>query len=107
MQKLSVLVASKAVLNAPQKMIPATKPASTSAPRLNTELGRRSTLQISRAKATARRHSDGCETSAVVISALQARLALVACRYPRSHYQPAAACYAAARDIRCRNNAGG
>ena len=46
-QNFSVLVTSSAVLKPPQKITPATKPASTSTPRLNTELGRRSTSHSS------------------------------------------------------------
>jgi hypothetical protein len=76
-QKVSVLVTSSAVLNAPQKMMPAMKPAITRTPRLNTELGRRSTPQISQAKANARLHNGGLggEVSTVVIAAAPARRA--------------------------------
>src|SRR3982751_4887494 len=42
-QNFSVLVSSSAVLNPPQNTTPATKPASTSTPSPNAELGRRST----------------------------------------------------------------
>src|SRR6478752_8762201 len=41
-QNFSVLVSSSAVLNAPQNMMPAMNPPSTSTPSANTELGRRS-----------------------------------------------------------------
>src|SRR3954453_20130932 len=53
-QKFSVLVSSSPVLKAPQNITPATKPASTSTPRLNTLLGRRSTVHNSRANAVKR-----------------------------------------------------
>src|SRR3954466_4999394 len=46
-QNFSVLVISSAVLKPPQKMTPATKPASTRTPSPNTELGLRSTFHSS------------------------------------------------------------
>src|SRR5215467_10320995 len=103
-QKGSVLVSSKAVLNAPQKRMPAMKPPSTRAPRLNIELGRRSTVHISRANASARRQIEGCENSVAVIAAPPwAKRASEAYRYRRSRSQLALAHRAAGRDTRCKN----
>src|SRR4051794_29521867 len=58
-QNFSVLVNSIAVLKPPQKMIPATKPANTSVPSANTELGRRSTSHNSTTNAQSRASHDG------------------------------------------------
>jgi hypothetical protein len=58
-QNFSVLVSSSAVLNPPQNTTPATKPASTSAPSPNTELGRRSTSQSSMTNVHSRASHDG------------------------------------------------
>jgi hypothetical protein len=52
-----------------QNMIPAMKPAITRTPRLNTELGRRSTSQISSANASMRRQRAGRGASAAVVIA--------------------------------------
>src|SRR5205085_10749526 len=67
-QNFSVLVSSSAVLKPPQKITPATKPASTSTPRLNTELGRRSTPHNSQTKPHTRRGNDarGGRSAAVI-----------------------------------------
>src|SRR5436190_7816891 len=57
-QNFSVLVSSSAVLNPPQNTTPATKPANTSTPSPNTELGRRSTFHNSTTKAHSRANHD-------------------------------------------------
>lgn len=68
-QNFSVLVSSSAVLKPPQNITPATKPASTSTPSPNTELGRSSTSQSSTTKRQARARKPGCgaEGSAALI----------------------------------------
>src|SRR4249920_1994907 len=70
-QNFSVLVSSSAVLNPPQKITPATKPASTSTPSPNTELGRRSTSHKSRTNLHIRvsREVGGAAGAAVLIGA--------------------------------------
>jgi hypothetical protein len=73
MQKGSVFMSSNTALKAPQKMMPAAKPASTRMSRLNTVLGRRSTFHMSRANANARRANDGGEASVTVTAAPRAR----------------------------------
>src|SRR5262245_45390082 len=72
-QNFSVLVSSSAVLNAPQNRMPAINPASTSAPRLNTVLGRRSTPQMSQPNAHARDQNEGRGASVVVIAGPRGR----------------------------------
>src|ERR1700712_2431500 len=68
-QNFSVLVTSSAVLNPPQNTTPATKPASTSTPSPNTELGRRRTSHSSTIKAQSRVNHDrrGTPWSAALI----------------------------------------
>src|SRR5690242_21534213 len=87
-QNVSVLVSSSPVLNAPQKITPATKPASTRNPRLNMELGRINTPQISRANESTRLQKDGLGTSVVVIAVSSARLPSAPCRCRRNHCRP-------------------
>src|SRR3954451_4958577 len=57
-QNFSVLVSSRAVLKPPQNTMPATKPASTSTPSPNTELGLRSTSHSSTTNLQIRTNSD-------------------------------------------------
>src|SRR4051794_18681127 len=73
-QNFSVLVSSSAVLKPPQNTTPATKPANTSTPRPNTELGRRSTSHNSTTNAQNRPSQDrrGAAGSTVLIGALPA-----------------------------------
>ena len=70
-QNFSVLVSSSAVLKPPQKITPATKPASTSTPSPNTELGRRSTSHSSTHEAQTAPHEPRVarRLSAVVVIA--------------------------------------
>src|SRR6478736_1019777 len=63
-QNFSVLVNSSAVLKAPQNTTPATKPASTSTPSPNTELGRRSTSHSSTTKPQIRAGDDRRDAAA-------------------------------------------
>src|SRR3954447_1957232 len=58
-QNFSVLVSSSAVLKPPQNTTPATKPANTSTPSPNTELGRRSTSHNSTTNRQLRLRADG------------------------------------------------
>src|SRR5215470_17190365 len=90
-QNFSVLVTSSAVLNAPQKITPATKPPSTNAPSPNTELGRISTSHSSRVKFHARLiiPTFGGGRSSVLIAVHPARRGRASCRYRRNHCSPA------------------
>src|SRR6478752_7187029 len=74
-QNFSVLVSSSAVLKPPQNTTPATKPASTSTPSPNTELGRRSTSQSSTMKPQTRASQErrGTAGSAALIGDHPAR----------------------------------
>src|SRR5258707_987110 len=65
-QNFSVLVNSSAVLKAPQNTTPATKPASTSTPSPNTELGRRITFHSSTAKVQIRASNEGRDAAGPV-----------------------------------------
>src|SRR4029079_3649741 len=102
-QKVSVFVSSSAVLNAPQKIIPATKPASTRKPRLKIELGRRSTSQSLRAKVSARCQKEGCGASVVVIVAPQGPPASAGCRYRQNHSRSEPVHCVGEHGIACRN----
>jgi hypothetical protein len=71
-QNFSVLVSSSAVLKPPQNITPAKKPAKTSTPSPNTELGRRSTSHNSTMKLQRRTSHDrrGAAGSTTLIGAL-------------------------------------
>ena len=58
MQKRSELVASRAVLNAPQKVTPATNPPRTRAPSEKYTLGREIASHIGRARPSLNRHDE-------------------------------------------------
>src|SRR3954454_22893476 len=75
-QNFSVLVTSSAVLKPPQKMTPATNPASTSTPSPNTELGRRSTSHSSTTKNQTCLGRDGRGGSSELIAARPAQCGL-------------------------------
>src|SRR5262249_54233129 len=105
-QNFSVLVTSSAVLNAPQKITPATKPPSTNAPSPNTELGRISTSHISRVKFHARLiiPTFGGGRSSVLIAFHPLRRGRASCRYRRKHCLPAECSRSVARGTRCRRS---
>src|SRR5206468_4650565 len=88
-QNFSVLVNSSAVLNPPQKTTPAMKPASTSTPSPNTELGRRSTSHNSTTKAHVRASQDrraAAAGSTALIGVLPARHGSAWYRYRRNRW---------------------
>src|SRR5215467_5864123 len=105
-QNVSVLVSSRAVLKPPQKMMPATNPASTRNPKLKIALGRINTPQISNANESVRRQNEGRGTSVVVIAVLPDRSDSTSCRCRRIHSQPEPAHCAEGRDTRYRNIGG-
>src|SRR4029079_19206941 len=72
-QNFSVLVSSSAVLKPPQNTTPATKPASTSTPSPNTELGRRSTSHSSTTKPQIRAADDRRDAAAGSVALISGR----------------------------------
>src|SRR5262245_673044 len=102
MQKASVFVSSRAVLKAPQKIMPAMKPANTRNPRLKTELGRRSTSQILTAKESVRCQKEGSGASVVVIVVPRAPRASAGCQYRQNHSRSQSEHCAGERGILCR-----
>src|SRR3954471_1468834 len=82
-QNFSVLVSSSAVLKPPQNTTPATKPASTSTPSTNTELGRRNTSHNSTMKFHRRASQDrgGAAGSTALIGVLPGSPGSAWCRY--------------------------